>query len=132
MYNINTTTAAGETALHLVMAINAIKTLTGPRILAMATLLLDYGANLEAKVETGATPLRKAIDGMVSANGKIGRGSEPGRFNMPIEKGADRYVADNAGIRIEDLIDPNYWFFDETGRLELKSIQTITKEPHVI
>ncbi|EUC28824.1 hypothetical protein COCCADRAFT_8853 [Bipolaris zeicola 26-R-13] len=114
------------------MAINAIKTLTGPRILAMATLLLDYGANLEAKVETGATPLRKAIDGMVSANGKIGRGSEPGRFNMLIEKGADRYVADNAGIRIEDLIDPNYWFFDETGRLELKSIQTITKEPHVI
>jgi hypothetical protein len=85
----------------------------------MVTLLLDYGAYLEAKDGTGATPLRKAIDIMVSDNGKISPASNPGRFNMLIEKGANRRAADNAGIRVKDLVDLDYWFFDKTGRLML-------------
>lgn len=121
--NVNAATITGETALHIVMAIRAVQTPTEPHILAMATLLLDYGADLEAKDETGATPLRKSIHGMVpvaSSHGKIGPASNPGRFNMLIEKGADIYTIDNAGIRVKDVVDLEYWFFDKLGRLKLR------------
>ncbi|USP77655.1 hypothetical protein yc1106_04929 [Curvularia clavata] len=120
--DVNAATVAGETALHMVIASRAIQTPTEPQISAMTALLLDYGANLEAKDEIGATPLRKAIDSMVSVNKKIGPRSNPGRFNMLIEKGADRYITDNAGIRVEDLVDFDYWLFDKIGRLKLKSM----------
>jgi len=120
--NVNTTiTVAGETALHILVAITAIQALTEHQISAIATLLLDYGANLEAKNETGATPLRKAIDRMVSGNGKIGPASNTSRFNMLVEKGANRYAADNTGIKVVDLVDLDYWSFDKIGRLKLKS-----------
>ena len=120
--NVNATaTIAGETALHTVVAIVAIHASTEPQISAMAALLLDHGANLEAKNETGATPLRKVIDRMVSGSGKIGPASNPSRFNMLVEKGADRFATDNAGIKVVDLVDADYWLFDEVGRLQLKT-----------
>jgi hypothetical protein len=87
----------------------------------MAALLLDYGANLEAKNESGATPLRKVIERIVSGSGKIGPASNPSRFNMLVEIGADRFAADNAGIKVVDLVDADYWLFDEVGRLRLKT-----------
>ncbi|EMD88516.1 hypothetical protein COCC4DRAFT_118690, partial [Bipolaris maydis ATCC 48331] len=55
--NVNAPTVAGETALHTVMAIDAFQAPTESQISAMATLLLEYGANLETKDGTGATPL---------------------------------------------------------------------------
>lgn len=120
--NVNaTTTTAGETALHTVVANIAIHAPTETQISAIAALLLNHGANLEAKNETGATPLRKAIDRMVSGGGEIGPASNPSRFNMLVEKGADRFAADNAGIKILDLVDADYWSFDEAGRLQAKT-----------
>lgn len=122
--NVNAATTMGkETALHTVVGIVAIHTPTEPQVSAIVALLLDQGANLEAKNESGATPLRKAIDRMVSGSGKIGPASNTSRFNMLVEKGADRFATDNSGIRVVDLVDTDYWLFDEVGRLQLKTGQ---------
>lgn len=82
----------------------------------MIDLLLDHGARFEAKDQTGATPLRKAIDRMIFGDGKIIPASDPRRFNNLVKKGADRFAADNARVKVQELVDTDHWTFDEVDR----------------
>lgn len=79
-------------------------------------MLLEHGANLEAKNNPGATPLYLAF-----RTSRFNSGNSLDLSNMLLQLGADKHAMDDAGKRAIDLANQDRWDFDEAGRLQEKT-----------
>jgi ankyrin repeat protein len=109
--NVGAVTESGETALHVLCSIST--TWQSLDLLSIADMLLKHGANLEAKNNTGATPLYLAF-----RTSRDNWSYTPDLINMLLQRGADKHVMDNAGKRGIDLINQDRLNFDDAGMLQ--------------
>lgn len=109
----------------------------GAAALEVVRLLLDYGADLEAKDEDRRTPLFYTLDGYATKRvikdvgewATDGPASVPARnsldekvydvavevYNLMVQRGADARVRDDNGKSVIDLINTNKFFVDNVG-----------------
>lgn len=108
----------GNTPLHLAVA-SAYGASMG-QTLEVVNVLLDHGADIEAKEGTGKTPLLLAIStkfynmGTWTPNEKA--------VNYLLEHGADPHAVDDAAKNAFQLADDRHYMFSMTGKFERKPI----------
>lgn len=108
----------GNTPLHLAIA-STHGAMMG-QTLEVVKVLLEHGADIEAKEGTGKTPLLLAIStkfynmGTWTPNEKV--------VNHLLEHGADPHAVDDAAKNAFQLADEMHYMFSEIGKFERKPI----------
>jgi ankyrin repeat protein len=105
-------TADGETALHFACR-NGYPNSHASSL--VAEVLVDHGADLEAKDNSGATPLFSYV-----AHHHKRHIFTPNMLNVLLRRGANKLAPNNEGKTILDLIDPEKWMWDADGTLRAK------------
>ena len=86
----------------------------------MLGMLIDHGADIEAREGTGKTPLllAVAIDHFTSS----ARALNVQVVNFLLERGADARAVDDNGKNAAQLADERHYMFNETGKFEQRPI----------
>lgn len=107
-----------NTPLHVAVSSPA-GTISGGT-LEMIGMLIDHGADIEAREGTGKTPLllAVAIDHFTSS----ARALNVQVVNFLLERGADARAVDDNGKNAAQLADERHYMFDETGKFEQRPI----------
>jgi ankyrin repeat protein len=111
--DVSAVTADGDTALHYACWNILFDTQATPP--SVAEVLIDHGADLEAKDGSGATPLFSSV-----ARHHDGPYFAPHMVNMLLRRGANKLAPNDEGKTVLDLIDPEKWSWNGDGMLRAK------------
>jgi ankyrin repeat protein len=105
----------GTTALHLVCDLSNASVSKMTERLAIIQILLDHGANVNARDQTGSTPLHASW-----SCAKYSTCFGPDPFNLLLKKSADRSATNKDMKTPVDLLDTTKWMWDEDGLVREK------------